>query len=243
MINIEIMGSVIKSRLREAKEFYLNLNINEYAFAFPIAAILGIAQMAMAASQKNKRPVQPETTKATDEATQLARQRAGQTTDPILSGELSEIEQSSASAIDALKRTLKDPGAILSGVSKVTSGANRAKRGALREFSGRQEGRTRDFMSQLARTAQEQSAAFQFNEAQKYGEQSATKSALTQAGLKNIAGGYHEYQVGKQNQALMDYLQGGSYGNPVSNNNYNTTLMLADQNIRNDLKQTASNVG
>ncbi len=207
----KILSKIISSRLHEAREFYANINPHEYLWAWPML-VLGAIQLisGLSSAKNNQRPVMPETTGATGEATAMSRLLAQQTTDPILSGQETAIEQGRAQGIQNLKRTLKDPGQILSGVSQITAGGNRARQEALMDFGARKMNLQQSYIGQLANAAREQREAFYYNEVEKHREKAAASSALIQGGISNIAGGISEGQLAKQNKELERYVYGGN---------------------------------
>ncbi len=150
----------IRSRLLEAKEFYANYDQRKYALGWP-AIIMGLFQAgtSLMKANENKKPGIPKITESTKEGKELTEQLARQTTDPILENQLADIDQSSSQSVGTLKRSLKNPGQILSGLSQLTSGANKAKRKARSDFAGRKMGREQGLLLGM-----EEKDAFNYDE-------------------------------------------------------------------------------
>lgn len=101
----------------------------------------------------------------------------------------SNIMQSQANTVGAYQGTMKNPNAILAGVSAAQGQTNRA-------FTNLGAMEAQDYQRRLAglegaqrSMAQYRDKAFEINEMQPYVDEARTKAALIGAGLRNISGG------------------------------------------------------
>jgi hypothetical protein len=180
------------------------------AAAIVPAAVQGAIGLAQAVGglfkKKPKRPVMSKNTAATEELVSTSRMRAQSTTDAALQGALGEIDKSAANAASTMRKSSKDVGDLVGGVSRVQAGVDTAKRAAQNEFGRRQQDTFFQFMRALNQSAAEERQAFEWNDAMKYQEDAATRSALIGGGIQNAVGALGDMS------ALQMYQQMGLLG-------------------------------
>jgi hypothetical protein len=149
--------------------------------------VLGAGQMLGGLLKKTKRPTM-KVPDAVKRATAIAEMDANQTVRPGRDIAENAIKSGSQTALSNVSRTAgsgSDIIAAMAGIKGLQDKAMQEQDLIDVDYKVKAKETLRD---QLGKMGEWQNRAFQYNEAEKYDEESATKSALTEGGIQNIVG-------------------------------------------------------